>query len=92
MTKNTKSILTVLAVIGIVAAGYHFFHRTAKKYAAIIIEFGGSNTSQIELVNLNEEDFLKSWAKALMKQNKDFTYKGDVFSAIGGTKIVKPTT
>lgn len=88
MTKNQKGILTIAAVIAIVAAGYHFFHRSAKQYAKTIIAYGGSNGTVAELINMMQEEFLKAWAKALVKGKPDFSYNGESYNAKGGTKII----
>lgn len=91
MTKHTKGVITVVAAIAIIAAGYHFFHRTAKKYAKIIIDFNGSSLPVTQLVNTHDEAFLKAWAKALTKDMKDFSYRGEIYNPKDGKKIVKST-
>lgn len=86
ISKNTKGIITALAVAGIVFSVWHFTHRGLKAYAKGIVKNGGHG-SYATLLTFDEE-FLKLWYKALMKGNADFTYNNEQYASKGGKKIV----
>lgn len=86
MNKNTKGIITIVAVAAVVLAIWHYTHQNAKAYAKAIIKLGGSSNYAV-LITF-EEAFLKAWAKAITAGKSEFTYQSVKYNTQGGKKIV----
>jgi len=87
MNKHAKGIITVVAVLAVVAACYHFFNRNSTAYAKLIIKLNGTTASVAQLTAGLQEGFLKAWAKALAKGKQAFNYNGSEYNTTGGKKI-----
>jgi hypothetical protein len=85
MSKNTKGIVTVVAVVVFAVAIYHFTHATKKVYAQRIIKLGGSS-NYITLLTF-DEGYLKEWSKALTNARETFDYNGKTYRTSGGTTV-----
>jgi hypothetical protein len=87
MSKNGKTILTVIGVIAIAATIYHFSNQDRKTYARMIIKLNGTTGSYVWLLML-DEGYLRAWAKALSKGKVTFSYNNNDYNSSGGKKIV----
>lgn len=86
MTKNTKGVITVMALLAVVAGAWYFSNNTKKAYAKKITKLGGHNNYAV-LIGF-DAGFLKAWAKALGKGKKDFVYNSENYNTAGGKKII----
>ena len=81
MNKQTKGIVTVLAVAAVVAGAFVFFNRSK----SALSKFISKKTGGPYLVLLTfDEPFLKAWAKALRQNEQTFQYLGKVHVTLTG--------
>jgi hypothetical protein len=84
MNKNVKGLLSVLCVAAVAMGVWHFTNQNKKAYARAIIKLGGSD-SFAGLIIL-DEGYLKAWARALHKNQREFTYNNQTYNSQGGRK------
>ena len=81
MNKQTKGIVTVLAVAAVVAGAFVFFNRGKAQVAKYISKM--VNATYVVLLTF-EEGFLRAWAKALKKGDEAFDYNGKTYVTLTG--------
>jgi uncharacterized protein YxeA len=82
MNKNTKGIVTVIAVIAIVGGGWYLTRNKNRQYARVIIEAG--KASNYAVLITFDKSFLKAWSKAVRGNDTTFEYNGKNYNTQGG--------
>lgn len=84
MNSTTKGIISVVIVGALVYGVYMLTYGKKHHYATIILKFGKSTGTMAQLHTFDEK-FLKSWAKASMRNEPTFTLDGKVYNTQGGS-------
>jgi len=85
MNKNTKGIITVIAVLTIVGGAWFLTRKTNSKYAHFIVDSGKS--SNYAIVVTFDKAFLKEWVKAIKNSTDTFDYQNKKYNTQGGTAV-----
>ncbi len=85
MTNVKTGVIVSVAVLGIVFGVYWKLSHSKRAYAKTIIRLNGSTGSLAALMTFDEE-FLKSWARALQKGKQSFSVNGGEYNTTGGKK------
>jgi len=85
MNKNTKGIITVIAVLTIVGGAWFLTRKTNSKYAHFIVDSG--KHSNYAFIVTFDKAFLKEWVKAIKNGAETFEYNGKQVSTQGGSSV-----
>lgn len=82
MNKNTKGIVTIIAVLAVAGGVWYFTTQNKRAYASIISKSG--NAGNFAALLTFDEPFLRSWAKATKRNLETFIHNGKEYLTKGG--------